>query len=411
MPHARPERMTQPYTPRVWRQVWLAAALLGACALAIGADTLTADERLAAIRKGLVQAALEGPTQVLATQWIDANGALQESSSFRAGMKVRGVRVVGYEADAQGDPMARLQWINADTPSVRGGPPGKLPCTARDTTLQHVLGWTWTSDRNAGADAAPLLEAVQTSVLTQLQQASGTVARWRLVERTRQDSRTSYQQAMLGSSLDTVPWHLQFRLALVPALPAAVAPAPVGNKGRAAAEIEVNATPEPRGLLVQLRMTLTARNQPKPALQSSAELTLQTTDNNWGRPSLSSAAAEQLAGQVRLWQQELQRELACVAVVADVTQATGAQVRINVGGAAGVRVGDEWVLAHDQQVVQRALEPGVLNQTVLAQVKSVGPYYAELRPVAGDAKNVQTTWTAWSAEALRPGSGAPDSPR
>ena len=77
---------------RTWRVAAAAALLL--CAGALWAETLSPEEKLAAIRKGLVQAALDGPTQVSATQWIDGNGALQELSAFRSGMKVRGVRVL-----------------------------------------------------------------------------------------------------------------------------------------------------------------------------------------------------------------------------------------------------------------------------------------------------------------------------
>ena len=92
------------------------ALLIGAvlaCAWAATAQAETAptlEERLAAIRQGLVQAALEGPTQVTATQWIDAQGALRESSSFRSGMQVRGVRVIGYDSDEQGDVKAKIDW-------------------------------------------------------------------------------------------------------------------------------------------------------------------------------------------------------------------------------------------------------------------------------------------------------------
>lgn len=404
MPHNRPARMTRFGAVRAWRRPCAALALLGACALASGADTLTPDERLAAIRKGLVQAALEGPTQVSATQWIDGNGALQESSSFRAGMQVRGVRVLGYEADAQGDPLARLQWLNADGGASRPVTGGKTGCSSpRNWGLQHVLAWNWNwnRDRQANADHAPVLEAVQNQVLAQLQQNGGSGAQWRLVERPRQDARSSYQQALLGSSLDTMPWHLQVQASMVAPLPVAQTVMPNANKSRSGSEPETMPLPAVRGLAVQIRMTLDRRNQAKPALQASAELTLQVSDDNWGSPTLSPSTAEQLAAQVQIWKQDLQRQLACLPVVGDVVQAGGAQVRINVGSAAGVRVGDEWVLAHDQQVVQRALEPGVVNQTVLAVVQSVGPYYAELRPVAGNQKNVQTSWTAWSADALR----------
>jgi len=64
-------------------------------------------------------------------------------------------------------------------------------------------------------------------------------------------------------------------------------------------------------------------------------------------------------------------------------------------------VGDEWVLAHDQSAVQGALNPTAVAQTVLAKVQSVGTYYAQLKPVAGNAQSVQTSWSAWSAEATR----------
>ena len=79
--------------------------LVGLCvvsAMAAEPIALSADDKLAAIRQGLLEAALEGPTQVQATQWIDAKGALRESSSYRNGIQVRGVRVLGYTQDATG---------------------------------------------------------------------------------------------------------------------------------------------------------------------------------------------------------------------------------------------------------------------------------------------------------------------
>ena len=92
--------------------------------------------------------------------------------------------------------------------------------------------------------------------------------------------------------------------------------------------------------------------------------------------------------------------MGCLPVVADVVQASGGQLRINVGSASGLQVGDEWVVASDRNAVQRSLEPGVLEQTVLAQVQFVGAYFAELRAIAGNKQNVQVNWTAWSARAL-----------
>lgn len=394
-----------PLVPLDARRLAAAAALLlSACAL--GAQTLSPEEKLAAIRKSLVQAALEGPTQVSATQWIDGNGALQELSSFRSGMKVRGVRVLAYGADAQGEPTAKLQWQSSEGTDPAGNSKTAAACkTPLAGRLQHVLGWNWSTQVSASADNAPVLDALQASVLARLQQAGASNAQWRLVERARSEGRSSYQQALLGSSQDDLPWQLQFQLVTVApkAADGPVSPSPLtaaeARAGRTDTQPAASAAQAPAGLRVQLRMTLTARNQLKPALQSSASLVLSATDNNWASPGLSPAAQEEVTRQVQAWSQALQGHLACQAVVADVTQAASAQVRINAGSAAGVRVGDEWVLAHQQGAVQRALEPGASGQTVLAKVQSVGEYYAQLRPVAGAAQNVQNTWTAWSAEA------------
>ena len=388
--------------PHAGHRAWIAAALLVASAVAVGADALSPDERLAAIRKGLVQAALEGPTQVLATQWIDASGALQESSSFRAGMEVRGVRVLGYEADAQGDPLARLQWVGAERTGSLGAPAKQPQCSAaHDGALQHVLAWSWADAGQADADTAPLLASLQASVLAQLQQGAGAPARWRLVERPGQSPRSSYQQALLGSSVDSIPWQLAFQVDLVAAPLPAVPVVETSSKSHGAGAAPAIAPAEPQETLVRLRMALIGSKQTQAALQSSMTLPLQAQYNHWGSPSLSASTREQVAGQVQLWARELQRYLGCLPVVADVVQAAGAQLRVNVGSAAGVRVGDEWVLAHDKTVVQRALEPGVVDQTVLARVHAVGPYHAELRAIAGKPSHVKPSWTAWSAQALR----------
>ena len=399
--------MTRFAPKKAWRLAAAAALLLSAGAL--WADTLSPDEKLAAIRKGLVQAALDGPTQVSATQWIDGNGALQELSAFRSGMKVRGVRVLAYGADAQGETTAKLQWQSADGSDPTGS--GKAPAckTPLSGRLQHVLGWNWSSSTPLSADSAPMFDALQASVLAQLQQAGASSAQWRLVERARSEGRSSYQQALLGSSQDEMPWQLQFQLLAISPTPstppgAALIPnallglQPKAGRSEQAADASASAQPA-AGLQVQMRMTLTARKQPKPMLQSSAILTLSATDDNWASPGLSPAAQAQVEQQVQAWSQALQRQLGCQAVMADVTQAAAAQVRINVGSAAGVRVGDEWVLAHDQNGVQRALEPGAAAQTVLAKVQAVGEYYAQLRPLNDTKQTIQTTWTAWSAEA------------
>jgi hypothetical protein len=153
--------------------------------------------------------------------------------------------------------------------------------------------------------------------------------------------------------------------------------------------------------VVQMRMTLTTRNQSKPLAQSILPMALDAKNTNWGAPQLSDAALALLSQQVKAAAQTVQSALACKPVQAEVTQAMGSQVRINMGSAAGVKVGDEWLLADGQKFPQRMLEAGVASQTVLARVQLVGEHFAQLKPVAGPMQSVQRQWAAWTADGPR----------
>ena len=72
----------------------LTAWLMLALASGAMADVLSPEERLDAIRQALVLRAMEGPTEVRASSFIDGRGVLREASSFVTGMEVRGIRVM-----------------------------------------------------------------------------------------------------------------------------------------------------------------------------------------------------------------------------------------------------------------------------------------------------------------------------
>ena len=353
-----------------WAKPCLALALCAGvwCFPAVG-QTLGLEERLAAIRSSLVQAALEEPTQVQSTQWIDAKGVLQESSTFRNGMKIRGVRVLAYSTDAQGQPQAKLELQQKSALE-------KQACSAAAASaLQHVLAFTVDAGGPWSADDAPLVDTLRSALNAEWQRASVASALWRLSDRSYESSRSAYQQALLGNSGDEIPLKMHIQLVM-------------GQK-------------KDKQSGVFMRMTLSARNQSKPLAQSLLPMPLEAKASNWGAPQLSDAALALLSLQVKAAAQTVQSALACKPVQAEVTQAMGAQVRINMGSAAGVKVGDEWLLADGQKFPQRVLESGVASQTVLARVQLVGEHFAQLKPVAGPMQSVQRQWTAWTADGPR----------
>lgn len=373
----------------IWA-VSLAGLCASGCALADLARTLSSDDKLIAIRQGLVQAALEGPTEVQATQWIDAQGVLRESSAFRSGMQVRGVRVTAYGQDSQGQPNATLQWQSVQASDIKSGLPAsrepakacKLSGAAR---LQHVASIHWVEGRGWAAEARPLLSNLRGLLFTELTQASASSNVWRLAQADANTERTAYAQALLARSGDDIPWQISFALQPIPVI------APVLPFGGTA--------PASYPFKAQLSMTLIANGLGKALLQLNAPLSLEINVSNWQPASLTEASQGQISQQAQGWARQLEAALSCQPVVAKVTQAMGSQIRINAGAAAGLRLGDEWLLADGQKIPERVLEASLSAHTVLARVTALSEHHAQLAPVAGSKTAVRQHWLAWSAEA------------
>ncbi|MBV5344338.1 MAG: hypothetical protein JZU63_01735, partial [Rhodoferax sp.] len=134
------------------------------------------------------------------------------------------------------------------------------------------------------ADDAPLVDALRTALNAEWQRASVASALWRLSDRSYEDSRSAYQQALLGNSGDDIPLKIQISVFM--------------------------AQKKDKQSVVQMRMTLTARNQSKPLAQSILPMVLDAKNSNWGAPQLSDVAIAMLSQQVKAAAQTLQSALA-----------------------------------------------------------------------------------------------------
>ena len=391
------------------------AILLGLCCCAFSAgaaaQVLSPQDKLAAIRHELVQAALEAPTDVQVTQWIDAQGVLRESNSFRSGMKVRGVRVLSYVQDPQGEPAAKVEWQTEAPHNAAGalaparpGQRSKNCKRAEPSHLHHIAALAWTIGAQWNADDFPLLLDFKALFKSDWERRSANTATWRLAEPRAEVQRSSYNQALLASGADDIPWRINLTVEQVssPTLSTQVETVQkfVWNGGSPAA------VPNPP-LQLQLQMTLSTRLQSKPVLQLTAPLDLQGQPNNWEAARLNLVSRQRVLQQAQSWAEEIEGVLACLPVVAQVTQvnqltqvsqATKSAFRINSGAAAGVRIGDEWLLADEQKVPQRLLEADMASRTALGKVQFVDQYHALLQLQAGATSRVQRNWTAWAVE-------------
>ena len=305
-------------------------------------------------------------------------------------MQVRGVRVTAYGQDSQGQPKATLQWQSIQASDIKSGLPAggeparacKLSSAAR---LQHVASIHWVEGSAWAAEARPLLSSMRSLLVSEFSQASASSTVWRVAQTDASTQRTAYAQALLARSDDDIPWQISFALQPI------TGNAPVLPFGGTVQALYP--------LKVQLSMTLSANGLGKPLLQLSAPLSLDINVSQWQPAGLTEASQAQISQQAQGWARQFEAALSCQPVVAKVTQAMGSQIRINAGAAAGLRIGDEWLLADGQKIPERVLEASLSAHTVLARVTALSEHHAQLAPVAGSKAAVRQHWLAWSAEA------------
>ena len=373
---------------------WLILAALALKFASVGAQSLSQDEKLAAIRQGLVQAALEGPTKVQSTVWLDAKGSLQESSSFKTGMQVRGVKVLSYGRDSQGQPTAELRWQSEVSTST---PDKTVPvCASAESAggLQHVVGFSVDVEQEWGVDDMSALRSLKNVLSKQWESglSGSTIGRMNPAS---VSPRSAYEKALTGSAVDEMPW--QANLTLQPAPKQTVVVAPVHPGPLRAALLP----PLEPGAQVQVHLSLTGRNQNKPIFEAQTQITWKTDKQNWEAPRLSKESHELLTQQMKKWVKEIRQVMACVPVVPEVILVNESSVRINAGTLAGVRVGDELLLSSGPTFVKQILNPGAESASVLAKVQAVSAHYAQLQILAGPPKSVVASWRAWPTDAYR----------
>ena len=306
------------------------------------------------------------------------------------------MRVLSYERDSQGQPTADLRWQDAGRASQAALREQPLACKALASAgrLQHVIGLSIDTAPEWTIDELPAIKALENSLMNQWPGVAGGAVVWRMVASTG-GIRSAYENALLGSSADQMPW--QAKLSLRP-LTRQIS-WPVALRQNFSEGVMVGgAAPES---LMQLDFSLTARNQYEPAFEGHAQIRWRTERPGWEAGRLSEESQELLARQLRSWTHEIRQRLECEPVLPEVILSGRDGIRINAGAKAGVRVGDEWLLASGKNYMQQILEPGVAAQSVLAKVQSVGEHHAQLQLSAGSQSAVQRSWRAWPTETLR----------
>jgi hypothetical protein len=114
----------------------------------------------------------------------------------------------------------------------------------------------------------------------------------------------------------------------------------------------------------------------------------------YGTPKMDTDTNAAIARAVSAMTAKLEKQLACEPQTFAVEQSNG-RLTLNAGVNAGLRVGDKLMIADPSVLPRHTLEPGALDAAVLAEVKSVTPYSAEIKQVAGRKQKFNGAWVAW----------------
>jgi hypothetical protein len=389
---------------------------------------LTAQERLDAIRQSLVDASLQTPTRVSTTTWLDAQGSLRENSRFQNNLDVQGVRVAGFERDDSGQAKARLQFPNNTASANNAVKPlnngvtetglkgavekfSKLMAKATDFVkdksaqateaeapackpkmsehMNHVIDFGMAIDPSANA---VLLQALLPLLQTQWvdnANAAGNARAWRAVNNLPQPSMantmTAYERALIGNRPAALPWQALLKIR-TSALPAAGIEGLMGQAGN--------------GVMLNLDFQLVSTEGQGDKFEESATLQIEVDRPAWSAPRVSTASMGLVQEQLQTWRAAAEQWLSCQAINPSVTAVYSQQVQINAGALAGVRKGDEWLVANPARFPAELLGKDGAPQTLLAKVQAVTPYNAQLVVLAGPAQAAQADWRAWPTDTL-----------
>jgi len=389
---------------------------------------LTAQERLDAIRQSLVDASLKTPTRVSTTTWVDRQGSLRENSTFKNSLEVTGVHIVGFERDETGTAKARLQIPNGNYQKLAAGQPqqepvketgfkgavqkfNRLMTKAADyakelsphgntaqapqcqspvaTRLNHVMGLSLDIDPTANSVLLQsFLPQLQTQWIDQ-STASGQARTWRAVnnlpEASMSKTMSSYERALIGNRPQKFPWEAVLKIR-TEALSASGLEGLMGLSGN--------------NLVLKLDFQIVGTESQSEKFEESVSLAINVDRPAWSAPKLTSDSLASIQEQLQTWRATAEQWLACQSINPSVTAVYPQQVQINAGAAAGVRKGDEWLVASPARFPAELMGKEGAPQTLLAQVQSVTPYNSQLVILAGPAQAAQPEWRAWPTDTL-----------
>ena len=349
---------------RHWLGVGVVFTVLWAIGISVCAQDLKPEQRLEAIRAALVEAAMKSNTRVSTTSWMDTRGALLELNRFSSEIRLRDIQIGQYNKTNN---VETVELSNRTLESVAA-----VSCTAprARSPIRHVMRVSLDLASSIAPEHHYLAQKIGFAARQHALQASSQTQHWRLM--TDAAYKRTYERLIYGQGEESVQWSLQ--LTVLPA------------------RVNLNTGDHPAFILAWQVQS----GPNKPVWFGAQNLLFGVTiPKSYGTPKLDVDTLSSIEMTVNNMVKELDRQLACDPQSFAVEKNEDGQLVLHAGKTSGLRVGDQIVLADARLLPGRAIESGALDAAVLAEVKSVSDYQAEIRQVAGKKQTFQGGWVAW----------------
>ncbi len=370
--------------PRTLLTLWV---LCWACLTC--AQDLTADQRLDALRKALIELSLEGPTEVRSSAWVDESGALREGSSFTNGMVVRGVRILAYGVDPQSQPYAqlalarqeRLAPLSCKNHGSAGLTKGQIQHMAvmdinlspkvpnKDVYQSRLVVLALKESLQNMAQQSGVFKLRLSSLPVNVSNSTGSGPSANVGNRAFGPGSNYYEQALLGRGEQRVTWQVHLRL-------------------------EPTSDEISKGPGLKVVSVLENRLDPRLSFVHEETLWFESMPEKPSSAALSSVMLAQVDGLSTLLNHWLEDQLTCIPPQFEVTTWTGSPLNVSAGSANGLKVGDKMVVVDPKLIPSRALQADALQHMAMAEVKSVTAFTAQLKQIAGPNLKGVFNWVA-----------------
>ncbi len=349
--------------------------------------TESAAVKLEAVKQALIDLALGTEVKLDSAAYLDSNGALHEASVMSTNTKVRGIRVLSYLQEA-GITTARVDASILSDASC----PGFRPGIRREATVRLVLDPANVSPNRPVGDHY-YNELLALSEQTLLASLAGS-RDWSVKSEVHYAN--AYQAFVQGSSADDVPY--RFDIVLRDRNPADDltsrkqrvlyhgARASRGAFNWVAKKLPTADKYEPwpaQSLAYELMLVDRATEQP--LWSQTLPLDYPRVERGYGKDPLPVKFKRQVQAVTDQFISQVTEQMDCYAQAYQLTPISGdnKHMAMNAGFVAGIKVGDQFLLSDDANIMDRAVNPAGLDNLSLAQVVSVSAHSASLRQLAG----------------------------